>query len=149
MSTAPPLDIPAAGAGLSQRRPAPASSAQAPPPEAAQRPAPRLRPNRLEWRGVVSAAPQVRRSASGIDFCVLTVSQQILDTQRQPISQAIDVVTFRERAHDVARRFRKGDAVEVFGELRIRHRRDERGAWHTNVSLHPTEEIALLSRAPR
>jgi single-stranded DNA-binding protein len=137
MATAPPLDIPAAGAGRAQADPA---------PEAAPRPTPRLRPNRLEWRGTVSADPQVRRSAGGIDFCVLTVSQQILDTQRQPATQAIDVVAFRERAHDIARRFRKGDVVEVFGELRIRHRRDERGAWHTNVSLYPTEEIALLGR---
>jgi primosomal replication protein N len=107
---------------------------------------PRLRPNRLLWRGTIETHPEVKRSGAGIDYCVLVVSQHVQDTQKRPVKQSLEVVLFRERAHDVARCFRKGDVVEVAGELRIRHRKDDSGAWHTNITLHPSEEIALIER---
>ena len=111
--------------------------------------APRLRPNRLQWRGRLASAPEVRRSQAGIDYCAVRVLQEVLNSQRQTVTQAVEVVMFRERAHDFAAAFLKGDYVEVVGELRIREWQDKSGAKHTSVSLHPSEEIALISRPQR
>lgn len=124
-----------------------AQATQSAAPGGAAPQAPRMRPNRLVWRGRLAQDPEVQRSRSGVDFCVIRVLQTVLDTHRQPVTQGIDIVTFRERAHDVARLFRKGDLVEVWGELRIRTRQDQQGIWHTDVSVHPDEPIALISRA--
>lgn len=108
--------------------------------------APRLRPNRLQWRGRLASDPAVRRSKAGIDYCAVRIVQDVLDSQHQPVTQVIEVIVFRERARDFAGAFHKGDLVEVMGELRIREWQDKSGAKHTNVSLHPSEEIALISR---
>jgi len=140
-----PTTTPAPGA-------APAVATKPVPTESTPRgqpPAPRLRPNRLLWRGRLAADPEVRRSQSGIDFCAVRVLQDVLDTNRRPQTQAIEAVMFRERAHDFARTFQKGDLVEIMGELRIRDWQDRNGAKHTSVSLHPSEEIALVSRPQR
>jgi len=112
-------------------------------------PAPHLRPNRLLWRGRLASDPEVRRSRAGIDYCAARVLQNVLDSQRQPVTQGIETVVFRERAHDFARVFRKGDLIEIMGELRIREWQDRNGGKRTSVSLHPSEEIALVSRPQR
>src|SRR5579872_1424440 len=108
--------------------------------------APRLRPNRLQWRGRLATAPELKRSRGGIDYCVVRVIQDVLDTQLRALTQAVEVVMFRERAHDFAGTFRKGDYVEVVGELHIREWQDKTGAKHAAINLHPSEEIALISR---
>lgn len=128
---------------------APAAAAESVPAQGVGREvpkAPRLRPNRLQWRGRLASDPAVRRSKTGIDYCAVRIVQDVLDSQHQPVTQAIEVIVFRERARDFARAFQKGDLVEVMGELRIREWQDKSGARHTNVSLHPSEEIALISR---
>ena len=111
--------------------------------------APRLRPNRLQWRGRLAADPDLKRSRGGIEYCAVRVIQDVLDTQRRALTQAVEVVMFRERAHDFAATFRKGDYVEVVGELHIREWQDKAGAKHASVNLHPSEEIALISRPQR
>lgn len=129
--------------------PQPAAAAEPTPPQRVARDvakAPRLRPNRLQWRGRLASAPEVRRSQAGIDYCAVRVLHEVLNSQRQTVTQAVEVVMFRERAHDFASAFLKGDYVEVVGELRIRDWQDKSGAKHTSVSLHPSEEIALISR---
>ena len=129
--------------------PQPAAAPEPTPPQRVVREvakAPRLRPNRLQWRGRLASAPEVRRSQAGIDYCAVRVLQEVLNSQRQTVTQAVEVVMFRERAHDFASAFLKGDYVEVVGELRIRDWQDKSGAQHTSVSLHPSEEIALISR---
>lgn len=122
----------------------PSTTTSAPPH--GHRSAPRLRPNRLQWRGRLATDPELKRSRSGIDFCAVRVLQDVFDTQRRALTQAVEVVMFRERAHDFAGTFRKGDYVEVVGELHIREWQDKSGAKHASVNLHPSEEIALISR---
>lgn len=109
-------------------------------------PAPPLRPNRVQWRGWIDSEPEVRRSHSGMDFCAVRVAQQVLNTQRQLMSQAVDVVVFQAAARDFVATYRKGDFIEVNGEFRIRQWRDKHGKEHVTVNLHPSEEIALISR---
>lgn len=108
--------------------------------------APPLRPNRVQWRGWIDSEPEVRRSHSGMDFCAVRVAQQVLNTQRQLMSQAVDVVVFQAAARDFVATYQKGDFIEVNGEFRIRQWRDKHGKEHVTVNLHPSEEIALISR---
>jgi len=62
----------------------------------------------------------MRRSSGGIDFCSVRVVQEVLNSQRQPMAQAVEAIMFRERARDFVEFFRQGDLIEVYGELRIR-----------------------------
>ena len=109
-------------------------------------PAPGLRPNRVQWRGRIDSDPEVRRSNSGKDFCAVRVAQEVLNTQRQPMIQAVEVVLFHAAARDFVATYRKGDFIEVNGEFHIRKWRDKHGQDHLDINLHPSEEIPLISR---
>jgi len=117
------------------------AAAQTPKPRKAALSAVQLRPNRLEWRGRIASTPEMRRSAGGIDFCSIRIVQEVLNNQRQPMTQAMEVIIFRERAREFVDTFRQGDLIEVYGELRIRE-------WQGKVEfhLHPSEEPALINR---
>jgi hypothetical protein len=143
-AAAPPTAVPARSVEAVS-----APAAKAAPAQAAARsttPAPGLRPNRVQWRGWIDCNPEVRRSNSGKDFCAVRVTQEVLNTQRQPMVQAVDVVLFHAAARDFVAAYRKGDFIEVNGEFHVRKWRDKHGHEHLDVNLHPSEEIALISR---
>lgn len=110
------------------------------------RPAPGLRPNRLVWRGRLVSDPELRRSNGGVDYCVLRLAQQILDSQRRAVMQTLDCVLFRERARDAAEVFRRGDLIEACGELRLRQRTTSQGDVRLEATLFPNEELGLIAR---
>lgn len=110
------------------------------------RSAPHPRPNRLQWRGRLASSPRVARSTTGVDYCVVRVVQEVRTRRQQLLTQGIDVILFRDRAHAFAATFRAGDVVDICGELRIHQWTDSRGRPHVHVRLYPTDEIALLER---
>ena len=125
-----------------------AAATPAPAPRTARGsiPARGLRPNRVQWRGWIDSDPEVRRSNSGKDFCAVRVAQEVLNTQRQPMIQGVEVVLFHAAARDFVATYRKGDLIEVNGEFHIRKWRDKHGHEHLDINLHPNEEIALIGR---
>lgn len=113
------------------------------------RSAPHPRPNRLLWRGRLVSPPRVTRSPTGVDYCVVRVVQEVRTHRRQLLTQGIDVILVRDRAHTFAATFRAGDVVDICGELRIHQWTDGRGRHHVHMRLYPTDEIALLERPER